>query len=730
MRMNALLAAAVTIAALVAALASSSSASTSATTQFKGRFVCGDRPLAQARIELLGAPKDSGSSGGGIWGWIAPLDSHPNYTVRGTAYADEQGNWSFTVPRTKSVNYYLRAVLDDGRGTVVTAYPSTDPIAATPGSGGTNFDDVSLQDYHTQAYPGHECELWLALEDVARSYAELTGKRPPYGDLVAEYGAPNSGSPYSAYTTIVWPRDYPVGDGAGVRHEFWHTVRNASLGSEPAFLDEVSQFDFRSHTSPCRRTTAQYAFHEGWAEFWARDFSPAPGCRGIQPDDPEVEGDVAWSLTKLAHNCSTVTPKRMVEVMLARGSKIHSLADFVKELGVGSAACQGRPLDPRTVPRTKAAPPVSGDRWVRDLQAALTSVRQRATNLGALLPGADRAAVKARCPSPPCLEAIGRKLAPALIRGQIAQARAAAAVLQKTLSIDAQGELRRHATQTFVDRIRITPRGLARRLAAIGIDSVSKALARVEPLAARDHSAGSRSVLGVLRTQRQALVHAQRRGAGLVIGPLGWFEWFNEPTKRKTKTVAPTTYTFALDASGLPWGEQITSQTARDGMVFGGARALGFPGKLPSYVCDAGVVMRFYDVETYACGPGGASFHYTGTLARLSFAGRSVEVTVGATAITRGGIPVELDAFDAAGSLVTRTATLVGADYTTRSDQTRTLSLVPPITSHAIRFVALYVNSAIETTTADPSAGNSEPPAWFEDPRIQIESFVYRQKAP
>jgi hypothetical protein len=725
MRPRRFLAAALVIAAAsVTALAAGSSlASSAATTEFKGRFVCGDRPLAEARIELLGAPRSSGSSGGGgIWGWIAPLDSHPSYTVRGTTYAGSQGEWSFKVPRTKSVNYYLRAVLDDGRGTVVTDYPSTDPVAATPGSGGTNFDDVAVQDYHTQSYPGHECKLWLALKDANASYAQLTGKRPPYGDVVAEYDAPNRGTPYAAYTTIVWPRDYPVADGAGVRHEFWHTIRNASLGSEEAFLDEVSQHDFRVRGSVCARTTPQYAFHEGWAEFWAHDLWPTPACSGIRADDPAVEGNVAWALTRLARNCAAASPRRMVEVMLARGRSIHSLADFEKELRIDATACEGRPLDPHSVPRVKASPPVSDELWVHDLRAALTSVRQRATNLSALLPGADRAAVKARCAVTPCLEAIARKLAPALIRGQLAQARAAAATFQNALSIDAQGELRGHPTKTFVDRIRTTPRSLAQRLATIGIDSVTEALTDARPLATRDHSPGSRLVLGVIRSQRAALVHARQRGTGLVIGPLGWFEWFGDPKKRRT-TTTPTVYRFEASFDGLREGT-ITNQTARDGVVFGSARALGFPGKLPLYVCDTGPRAFLDWAETYACGLGGTPFHYTGTLARLSFPARSVFVLVGATSAVPGGIPVELDGFDAAGTLVLQTARLVGvSSLGDRAGLTGRLSLTPPITAHAIRFIALYVNSAIATVPITPT-----PVPWLEEPRIMFDELVYRQK--
>jgi hypothetical protein len=722
MRLLRLLAASVFITSALLAVtgATASIASSAATTEFKGRFTCGDRPLAEARIELLGAPRPSSS--GGIFGFIAPLEDHVTSTVKGTAYAGSQGEWSFTVPRTKSVNYYLRAVLDDGRGTIVTEYPSADAAYATPGSGGTNFDDVAVQDYHTQEYPNDECKLWLALKDSVQSYTRLMGKRPPYGDVVAAYGAPNRGVPFAAYTTIVWPHGYVVGSGARARHEFWHTIRNASLGSEDAFLDEVSQQDFRLNSKPCARTTAQYAFHEGWAEFWGRDFWPAPDCFGGKPDDFTVEGNVAWRLTRLALNCSAATPRRMVEVLLAHGPSIHSLADFEKKLGVSATACQGQ-LDPRSVPREKDAPAVTDDRWAHDLRSALTSVRKRATTLAALLPGADRAAIRARCGVPPCPEAIGRKLAPALIRGQLAQARAAAATLQKQLSLDAQAELRGHPSQTFVDRIRTMPEGLARRLTAIGLDSVTKALADVQPLARRDHSTAARSILGVVRSQRESLVRAQRRSAGFVVGPLGWSGWLGSGPKPNTRT-ATTAYTVEVGLDNLPSGT-ILGQTAKDGIVFGGARSLGFPGKLPAYVCELGFEASPFGARTYACGGSGSTFHYSGTLARLTTGARSVAVTVSATYLVPGGIPVELDGFDAAGNIVTGDAVLVGSSTATSGAGLvpKRLALTPPLTSHPIKFIALYVNSAIQTVPRGSATAVSR-----EEPRIAFDRLVYEPK--
>ena len=578
-----------------------SSAATNDTATFKGRFVCGNQPLAGARVELLGEPRVHSS--------LLGTDFRVGFTPRGTRYANSDGAWSFTVPRTEDTNYFLQVSLDDGRGTIVTQYPSTSATAVVPGAGGTNFNDVPVQDYHSQAYPGEECGLWLALKDAYGDYARLMGKRPPYGPILAQYDAPNRGTPYAAYTTIVWPKGYPTA-GQRVRHEFAHTIRNASLGSEDAFLDDVSQEDFRvrKFDASCTRTTPQYAFHEGWAEFWAGDFLPAPNCRGVKPDDPAVEGNVAWTLTRLEHNCTAASRKRMVEVLLAQGKTIHSLADFVKALGVGSASCLDAPLDPTAVARSQARPPVSDQLWMRDLKAGLTSVRKRQSALGKLLPGADRAAATARCPNPPCLEAIARKLAPSLIRGQVAAARAAASTLQTALTIDATS-LRGKPTRKFLDSVTLMPPTLAKRMAKIGVDSIDKALLAARPLATRDHSPPTRSVLAVFRSQRSALVHIARSGTGVheyhhpvqpgcrsieddwadalggALAGACWPGWWEG--RKKTDTV-PTVYRHTVNFYRFSRGTVITTQTARDGATFGSATALGFRGTLPKYVCPTG----------------------------------------------------------------------------------------------------------------------------------------------
>jgi hypothetical protein len=674
-----LVAVAVATAALVPGLSAASSfASAADTTTFKGRFVCGDWPLAGARVELTGEPREYPI----LFGIFGSAKGYVGAPI--TARAGSDGEWSFTVPRTSDTNYFVRVVLDDERGTAVTDYPS--PAPASSRTEGTNFNDRTLHDYHTQSYAGPECVLWLALRDGYQDYIKLMAKRPPYGDLVAEYGAPNDGAPYTAYTTIVWPSGYPVNDAAA-RHEFAHTIRNASLGSEARFLDEVSQADFRQPHRPCRQTTTQYAFHEGWAEFWAGDFDPAPLCHGDEEThDPATEGAVGWELTRLERTCAAASRRRMVQVLLDHGPAIHSLADFVRALGVGTTACAGTQLKPGDVPRSRVSPPVSDELWQRDIRAGLTSVRHRESALGALLPGADRAAVSARCPNPPCTEAIGHKVTPDLIRGQLAQARLVASTLSAQLSPKAKAELVKPPTRSFLDRVTTAPRTLARGLAKIGLDSIDKALAAARPLATHDRSPATRSLLSGLAFQRTELAQAARSGVGL---PASAIPGAATPTTH----AAPTRHVVTFD--GLGEGSIVTST---GGVTFGSAASLKFRGKAPVYVCPAAPTVTHGAALAPACNVPASGFVYAGTMARLASPARTVTARVGATQAVPGGIPVEIDGFDAGGNLVGRTAVLVGSSTNGQgAGPAMRLTLALPRRARPATFIAIYVNSAISS---------------------------------
>jgi hypothetical protein len=645
-------------------------------TTFVGRFACAGTgaPVVGARVELhVDYPN---------FGRYVPTEP-PGGVANAETGSD--GEWSFTVRRAQegyvSTNDYTPVLILDTPALGIVDYMTGAPVQF---QGFSHKNDVGLSDFRTLAVPTNVCTLWNQLRASYVGYVRLMGKAPRYGKLRAEYNVPNIGYPYTSNTTIMWPENAAIYDGT-IPHEFAHTIRNASLGGEAAFLEEVSDADFRLRLSPCRLTTPRYAFHEGWAGFWAADFYPAPNCPGVNPSDAAVEGNVAWMLTRLERGCAAVSRRRMVQVLIDRGPTIHSLRDFVAALGT----CQALPLDPGSVPRFEVAPPVSPSLFSRDIHAAVTRERSRLRALTRLLPGLDQAAAGASCQRPPCTEAIARKITAILARAQLRQGRLIASTLSARVSPGATAEFRKRPTQTSLKRVVDVPATLARGLGRIGFTSMTRALVAARPLATRDRSAPTRSLILTLTRFRSRFARASRTGSGLPSG----FRLGGEmaPTVPSVRTRHVVTF------DGLATGTPITTQTARVGVSFGSAAALAFRGRLPAYVCPAGPSAAQGAAVAPACDSPLAGFVYNGTLARLVSPARTVSIRVGATEAIPGGLPAEIDAFDGAGELVTRNAVLVGSSTNGQgAGPVTSLSVTVPRRA-AIRFVAIFVNTLISS---------------------------------
>jgi hypothetical protein len=598
----------------------SAPAATAATTLFTGRFVCEDRgvqlPLAGAQVKIFGKPQDR-------HGFLGLGDATFFYAQIGADQTGADGEWSFAVHRRQGneqrYNFYVQVSLDDGDGTTVSDWPAATPVSF---STDTNQNDVAVQDYHTLALPGGECALWLALKHAREDYNTVTGQPTPFGGTHAQYDGPNVGWPYTAYDTIIWPRDYPPGPGPGSQvaaiHEFAHLVRNSSLGSEGNFLHEVEHFDYRRRGNDCRRTSPQQAFHEGWPEFWARDFQPSDLCSAT-PDDPAVEADVAWTLTRLEPTCGR---RRMVAALLAHGQSIHSLGDFQRFLG----SCVAVPLSPGSVPRSPIFSPVRAGRWITDIQNGLNAARGAASRLGSQLATVRRAASNALCVHPPCYQALERRVGPEIIEGRLAQARLLANALASQVSTRTLRLVSGKPTRAFLDLVRTAPRALTRGLARIGVQSLSRALAAGRLIILHDHTVATATVIQGLRAARVGFGHASRRGLGLPFS----LSVFNRRTP-KLKTISGAgvfggrwtavssgagPVSLALDGSRVVAAYRVGGDTiqvttlasgARDGLAvvnrvtpFSGWAAVGDPLLLPR--AGGGLQMLFDGARTTTFG--------------------------------------------------------------------------------------------------------------------------------
>jgi hypothetical protein len=268
-------------------------------------------------------------------------------------------------------------------------------------------------------------------------------------------------------------------------------------------------------------------------------------------------------------------------------------------------------------------------------------------------------------------------------------------------------------TRRFLATLTRAPLALATTMSRIGVDSLDQALRDARPLATRDHSATTVSILGFFRSQRASLVHPAPTG-GHHFYPDSWGFWgcpcWSETWKKTSTTPAVNSYEINFEFTNRE----------RSVISFGAPAALGFHGVLPKYVCPA--APRSADVPTVGLGPAdaqptwgvaptcdardaGADFHYSGMLAKLQFPARSVWTDVGANRAIPGGLAVQFDGFDANGALVVTTAVLVASS--TNGDHAWTdhrLTLAPPLhTSRPIVFVALYVNHALSSVVGADS---------------------------
>lgn len=382
-----LAAALVAFAAAVTTLPASAARSDQVTV-FKGQFVCDvggvQLPLAGAAVYLdqVGHFGSSGFLGIGAAGDV--------FGVAGvqSGLTGPDGEFHLEVPFSSDNNqdYAVRVVLADGYGFTVREWPNGDLVTF---STGTNQNDVPVQDYHTQVLTNPECGVWLAFEAAAAQYKRVTGHRVAEWSfrLGFDYGGPNRGDPWTDYLTVNWPRGYAADSFAAEKvaaaHELAHLIRNFGLRSQQQSAQELTGFDFVQRRNPCTQTGPALAFYDGWAEFWAGDYAPAPNCPGVAETDYSVEGMVAWRLARMERICVADSRKKMDEVLEYEGRSVHSLQDFASLL----PPCEPGLLDPSRFPSYEPWLPVPESRYAEDLKSLAQRAGSAAARISAQLGG-------------------------------------------------------------------------------------------------------------------------------------------------------------------------------------------------------------------------------------------------------------------------------------------------------------------------------------------------------
>lgn len=154
----------------------------------------------------------------------------------------------------------------------------------------------------TTAGQSHQCAVWRGFHRAHQDFRAITGVSPPSGGLLIQWDGFNFDTPWSADVEVYWPGGYKVSYNAGeqdtAEHEFGHTVRHGYDGDATHFFGDAVAYEYARSHSACGRTSAQYTFNEGWAEYWSGDYWPWPDgdCAAFPRDDYAVEANVAAAL--------------------------------------------------------------------------------------------------------------------------------------------------------------------------------------------------------------------------------------------------------------------------------------------------------------------------------------------------------------------------------------------------------------------------------------------------
>lgn len=289
-------------------------------TTFGGRWTCDQAPIVGAGVELW--PQHARELG------ERPADA---------GKTDATGRFRLSGP-ANDAPHVVRLVLRDPGRVNVELFPGpgtwrTETVAAAAVGGRVDLGQSSS----SLTGAGSPCAVFSAMRVVRSGWERDVGRRSPTGETLVLWGAPTSGVPYAANTVIQWPTGYAPGDPADPKaasHEFAHTVRHAYDGTRQHFLYDAGRFLYPRPHEACDDTGAGFAFNEGWAEYWAREFTSSGPC--VPFDDYAREGNVAAALTRLQEHCR-VDRAAMVDVLRRHpatndGGGIHSYEDFEKRL--------------------------------------------------------------------------------------------------------------------------------------------------------------------------------------------------------------------------------------------------------------------------------------------------------------------------------------------------------------------------------------------------------------
>jgi len=192
-----------------------------------------------------------------------------------------------------------------------------------------------------------DCELWRLGTIVLEDYHLAVGKSPPAKKLqLKRWSGVWDGTPYTYYNYVVLTTTFPEKGAykteserrSTLFHEFGHSIRHVADGDEAHWGWDNFRWAYARFHSGCEVTNTQYAFNEGWGNYWEDGrVGTRSLCMPVRPDgfldwNEDLVGKrlLALSDALCRPAASGVCRRRMVEVLEKNPGAIHSLWEFEK----------------------------------------------------------------------------------------------------------------------------------------------------------------------------------------------------------------------------------------------------------------------------------------------------------------------------------------------------------------------------------------------------------------
>ncbi len=366
----------------------------------------------------------------------------------------------------------------------------------------------------------HKCAIWRGLHLAHRDFRDLMGAPPPTGGgggLLIQADAPGE-TPLTLDVEVWWTPGYVTGYSGGgddsiTRHEFGHVIRHGYDGDAPHFFGDVATYGYvRSHTS-CLKSGLGYAFNEGWAEYWANDYSPAPSCPGRAADDYEVEGNVAAALADIAARCYGGNRAPMVDILRSNPGTIHSFQEFRTHVSCPTPLLVF-PFPPLLLaPATVSPTPSQRADLVRSQVQGLD--RQIGRLRGQLRVAERRAGTPLACKRKPCNAALKRALLPAVLRTELGLTQLVRSSADDGDTAAEQAAMDKLPLEQLTGKHKARERADRVKAAKISADGIRDALKAGRTIFARDKSAKTRRLRSQLASRMASFRKAQRKATGV-----------------------------------------------------------------------------------------------------------------------------------------------------------------------------------------------------------------------